>query len=78
MNMIDIKHFTRTPVERAAKLNIGYSIKLLTYKRDRKVVITKVDTNSYKVTESGFEDKEFQSVTINELSKLLSEHLVDK
>ena len=70
MNMIDIKHFTRTPVERAAKLNIGDSIKLLTYKRDSKVGITKVDTNSSKDTERGFEGKAFKTVTINELSKL--------
>ena len=71
MNMIDIKHFTKIPVDKLKKLKSGDRIELLTYKKDRKVVITKVDDHCSNVSEDGFEIKEFQSVEDSHLVKLL-------
>lgn len=73
MGMIDITHFTRMPVERLNKLNNGDRIELLTYKKDRKVVIIKVDADSCDVEEDGFEIKTFSGVEISKLSKLLKQ-----
>ena len=71
MGMIDIYHFTKAPVERLKKLNSGDKIELLTYKKDRKVIITKVDESICDVEEDGFEIKEYTGVEISVLSKLL-------
>ena len=73
MSMLDIKHFTKTPVERLRKLNIGDKIVLLTYKKDRKIIITKNDDNTYDVLEDGFEIKEFLAVEHSKLEKLLKQ-----
>lgn len=73
MGMIDITHFTRMPVERLSKLNNGDRIELFTYKKDRKVVIVKVDAGSCHVEEDGFEIKMFVGIEIVKLSKLLKQ-----
>lgn len=69
--MIDIKNFTKTPMERLKKLNPGDRIELLTYKRDRKVVIKKIDDYTFDVSEDGFMIEEFPAVEISALVKLL-------
>ena len=71
MSMIDIKNFTKTPMERLKKLNPGDRIELLTYKRDRKVVIKKIDDYTFDVSEDGFMIEEFPAVEISALVKLL-------
>ena len=53
--MLDIKSFTRTPVEKLKKMRIGDRMELLTYKRDRKVVIVKVAEEICNVLEDGYE-----------------------
>lgn len=71
MNLLDIKNFTKTPVEKMKKLKAGDAIELLTYKKDRKVVIIKEDEHNFRVVEDGFEIKEFPNVAESKLVKLL-------
>lgn len=73
MSMLDIKHFTKIPVDKLRKLNSGDRIELLTYKKDRKVVITKKDKHLCDVTEDGFEMKEFHDIEDSGLAKLLKQ-----
>lgn len=69
--MIDIKNFTKTPIEKLKKLEKGDRIELLTFKKDRKVIIIKKDFNYCDVIEEGFEYKVFENIEIKKLEKLL-------
>ena len=71
--MLDIKNFTRTPVEKFRKLMIGDKMELLTYKRDRKIIIIKRSEHLCDVIEDGFETVEFLGVEDALLSKLLKQ-----
>ncbi len=71
--MHDIKSFTKTPLNKLKKLNIGDKIELLTYKKDRKVTIIKKDLSIYNVIEDGFKYKEFNNVKFTELEHLLKQ-----
>lgn len=71
--MIDIKSFTKLPVEKMKKLKVGDGVELLTYKKDRKVTIFKLDEHHFRVVEEGFEIKEFPNVDDLKLGKLLKQ-----
>ena len=71
--MIDINKFTQTPVDRLKNINDGDKIELLTYKKDRKITIIKVDGQSCNVIEDGFDLKTFTNVDKAKLSKLLKQ-----
>ncbi len=73
MSMLDIKSFTRTPVEKLKKMKIGDRMELLTYKRDRKVLIVKMGEEIYDVFEDGFETVNFISIENAHLAKLLKQ-----
>lgn len=73
MSMIDITHFTKTPVDRLKNLNVGDRIELLTYKKDRMVTIVKEDDQTYLVKEKGFQVKEFSITDKSKLAKLLKQ-----
>lgn len=69
--MFDIKGFTKTPIEKLTKLKVGDKIELLTYKKDRKVIIIKKDLNIYDIIEDGFNYNKFEDISLNQLEKLL-------
>ena len=71
MKMTDIRHFTRLSLEILRKIKKGDSIELLTYKKDRKIRIIKVDEHNFDVVEDGFEGKEYTAVADSKLAKLL-------
>lgn len=71
--MHDIKNFTKTPLQQIKKLAVGDIIELLTFKKDRKILIVKSDFNFYKVIEDGFEYKEFENIDSKNLEKLLKQ-----
>lgn len=73
MNMLDIKNFTRTPIEKLKKMKIGDKMELLTYKRDRKVVIVKIGEEICNVLEDGFEVVEYSAIENSQLAKLLKQ-----
>ncbi|EPZ54691.1 hypothetical protein H477_3831 [[Clostridium] sordellii ATCC 9714] len=39
--MYDIKNFTKTPIDKLSKLKVGDKLEILTYKKDRKIIIIK-------------------------------------
>lgn len=55
---------------RLKKLPVGHAIDLRTYKRDRSVVIVRVDGERFRVIEEGFEQQEF-FVDRDKLDRLL-------
>lgn len=57
--MIDKAGAVPTIMTRAGKLSIGSGLDLRTFKRDRSVVITRVNEDRYEVTEDGFERNRF-------------------
>lgn len=71
--MHDMKNFIRTPMEKLKKLNVGDKMELLTYKKDRKIVIMKKDSNFCDVTEDGFKFKVFENIEYSKLEKLLQD-----
>ena len=71
MSLLDIKNFTRTPIDKIKKMSDGDRIELLTYKKDRKVVFVKNDAHLYDVFQDGFETKAFDDVVATKLEKLL-------
>lgn len=71
IELFDIKGFTKTPIEKLTKLKVGDKIELLTYKKDRKVIIIKKDLNIYDVIEDGFNNNKFEDISLNQLEKLL-------
>ena len=73
MSLLDIKNFTRTPIDKIKKMSDGDRIELLTYKKDRKVVLVKKDAHLYDVLQDGFETKEFHDVEEPKLEKLLKQ-----
>ena len=73
MSLLDIKHFTRTPVDRIKKMDCGDRIELLTYKKDRQVVLIKKEEHLYDVFQDGIEIKEFHDVKEEKLEKLLKQ-----
>ncbi|MBS6508808.1 MAG: hypothetical protein KH369_11475 [Paraclostridium bifermentans] len=55
--MIDIKNFRKYAFENLKKIDVGNKIELLTFKKDRKVTIEKIDQNIFNVIQDGFEYK---------------------
>ena len=68
--MISRDNFIDTTMKKCASLAIGQALDIRSYKRNRKVVIEKIDTG-YHVYEDGFEQKEFLDLTEEKLQKLL-------
>ena len=73
MSMLDIRNFTKTPVEKLKKVSDGTRIELLTYKKDRKVVLIKKSEHTCDVLEDGFEIVEYPDVEESKLVKLLKQ-----
>ncbi|NDV12659.1 hypothetical protein [Crenobacter caeni] len=71
--MHDIKTFINTPLNELKKMRVGEKVELLTYKKDRKIVITKQDQGTFHVVEDGFEHKEFRNVEAAKLEHLLKQ-----
>lgn len=71
--MIDINKFTKMPIEKLKKLEVEDKVELLTFKKDRKIIITKKDFNYYDVIEDGFEYKVFENIEVQKLEKLLKQ-----
>ncbi|MCR1849604.1 hypothetical protein NSA42_09985 [Paeniclostridium sordellii] len=69
--MLDIKNFTKVTLEKLKKINIGDQLELLTYKKDRKIIITKTDYSKFHIIEDGFEYNEFKNIDIKNLEKIL-------
>ncbi|MBI9113041.1 hypothetical protein [Maridesulfovibrio ferrireducens] len=68
--MIDKTSAIETIMRKLKKIEIGHGLKMLTYKRDRSVVIMRTGEDSFSVTQDGF-DKEFFTTDFKELKKLL-------
>ena len=69
--MLDIKNFTKVTLEKLKKINTGDQLELLTYKKDRKIIITKTDYSKFHIIEDGFEYNEFKNIDIKNLGKIL-------
>ena len=69
--MLDIKNFTKVTLEKLKKFNTGDQLELLTYKKDRKIIITKTDYSKFHIIEDGFEYNEFKNIDIKNLGKIL-------
>ncbi|WP_270506458.1 hypothetical protein [Paraclostridium sordellii] len=69
--MLDIKNFTKVTLEKLKKFNTGDQLELLTYKKDRKIIITKTDYSKFHIIEDGFEYNEFKNIDIKNLEKIL-------
>ena len=69
--MLDIKNFTKVTLEKLKKFNIWDQLELLTYKKDRKIIITKTDYSKFHIIEDGFEYNEFKNIDIKNLGKIL-------
>lgn len=69
--MLDIKNFTKVTLEKLKKFNIEDQLELLTYKKDRKIIITKTDYSKFHIIEDGFEYNEFKNIDIKNLGKIL-------
>ena len=69
--MLDIKNFTKVTLEKLKKFNIEDQLELLTYKKDRKIIITKTDYSKFHIIEDGFEYNEFKNIDIKNLEKIL-------
>lgn len=71
--MIDIKKFRKVAFENLKKIDIGNKIELLTFKKDRKVTIEKIDQNLFNVIQDGFEYKQFDKLDNKKLEKALKQ-----
>lgn len=69
--MLDIKNFTKVTLEKLKKFNTGDQLQLLTYKKDRKIIIMKTDYSKFHIIEDGFEYNEFKNIDIKNLEKIL-------
>lgn len=68
--MIDRGNFIDTTLQKLAALSVGQALDIRSFKRNRKVVITKTDTG-YHVLEDGFAQEIFADLTEAALTKLL-------
>lgn len=71
--MIDIKNFRKYAFENLKKIDVGNKIELLTFKKDRKVTIEKIDQNIFNVIQDGFEYKQFYNLDSKKLEKVLKQ-----
>lgn len=71
--MIDIKNFRKATFENLKKIDVGNKIELLTFKKDRKVTIEKIDQNIFNVIQDGFEYKQFYNLDGKKLEKALKQ-----
>jgi len=58
--MIDKTAAIRTVRERLNKLPVGHYLDLRTYKRDRSVIIVKLEDDNFLVVENGFYQERFE------------------
>ena len=58
--MIDKTAVIRTVLERLNKLPVGHYLDLRTYKRDRSVIIVKLEDDNFLVVENGFYQERFE------------------
>jgi len=58
--MIDKTAVIRTVRERLNKLPVGHYLDLRTYKRDRSVIIVKLEDDNFLVVENGFYQERFE------------------
>lgn len=73
MKLLDIKNFKKTTFENLKKINIGSKIELLTFKKDRKIIIIKVDKDTFNIIEDGFEYKQFDNLDFKKLERTLNQ-----
>ena len=71
MKLLDIKTFTNEALKKIKEVDLGDKIELLTFKKDRKLVIVKVDNDFFDIIEDGFEQKEFKGLNKEGLEKAL-------
>lgn len=71
--MIDIKNFRKYAFENLKKIDVGNKIELLTFKKDRKVTIEKIDQDIFNVIQDGFEYKQFYNLDSKKLEKALKQ-----
>lgn len=68
--MIPIDNFIEDAVRKLKKMKPLNCLDIRTYKRDRSVVIEKLE-DGYNLYEDGFEKEEFKNLSLDELKKLL-------
>lgn len=68
--MIPIDNFIEDAVRKLKKMKLLNCLDIRTYKRDRSVVIEKLE-DGYNLYEDGFEKEEFKNLSLDELKKLL-------
>ncbi len=61
------------PAEKLHKLEAGSRVALLTYKKDRKVIIVKREAQLYDVHQEGFETRTYTDIDSAHLAKLLKQ-----
>ena len=71
MSRFKINRFVDVPVEKLRELLPGDKIVLLTYKRDRKIIISKVDNRFCNVTVDGFKSMTLEGLDEQQLIKQL-------
>lgn len=68
--MVSKDSFVADTLKRLDKIEVGKALDIRTYKKDRKIVILKLE-GAYHVYEDGFEKESYLNVQQGELKKLL-------
>ncbi|MEN8075509.1 hypothetical protein ABFP60_01035 [Clostridioides difficile] len=68
--MIPIDNFIEDAIKKLKKMKPLNCLDIRTYKRDRSVVIEKLE-DGYNLYEDGFENAEFNNLSLDELKRLL-------
>ena len=68
--MIDCVNLISEALQRLDKLEVGKALDIRPYKKDRKIVIQKLEA-TYNIYEDGFEHETYLDVAPSELGKLL-------
>ena len=69
--MIDKATAVETVLERLARLPKGDALDLRTYKRNRSVVLHKLDEDTFTAIQDGYEQAVYEALTTRRLKKLL-------
>lgn len=68
--MINKENFISDILKRIQKLEVGKQLEIYTFKKDRKIIIEKLETY-YNIYEDGFEKQYFQNLELQDIKKLL-------
>ncbi|MEG1002312.1 hypothetical protein [Clostridium sp.] len=71
--MIPIEDFVPKTLSKLKIIDIGDSLDIRTFKKDRKILITKISDNKVNIIEHGFLDVTYLDISISSLPKLLKE-----